>query len=102
MKLKKNLYQAKGSEHYLIFIELSEQIIYTTDKKIKRQMDRYDQKKFEKKQRKKEKSCKKKSSSFSRKNPKEISSTKILQTICTKHCIFQQRTDVCNKEQNKK
>ena len=37
MKLKKNLYQAKGSEHYLVFIELSEQIIYTTDKKIKRQ-----------------------------------------------------------------
>ena len=24
-EIKKNLYQAKGSEHYLIFIELSEQ-----------------------------------------------------------------------------
>ena len=31
MKSKKNLYQAKGSEHYLIFIELSEQKHYTTD-----------------------------------------------------------------------
>ena len=32
MKSKKNLYQVKGSEQYLIFTELSEQKNYTTDK----------------------------------------------------------------------
>ena len=30
-EIEKNLYQVKGSEHYLIFIELSEQKNYTTD-----------------------------------------------------------------------
>ena len=32
MKSKKNLHQAKSSENYLIFIELSEQKNYTTDR----------------------------------------------------------------------
>ena len=31
-EIEKNLYQAKGSEHYLIFIELSIQKNYTTDR----------------------------------------------------------------------
>ena len=76
-------YQATGSEHFLIFIELSEQKKHTTDwiGSIRKNMEQ------------KEKSCKKililaKSSSFSWNNTKEISSRKILRTICTKHAYF--------------
>ena len=45
-EIEKNLYQVKGSEHYLIFIELSEQ------KKLYNRLDRYNKKKYEAKRKK--------------------------------------------------